>query len=249
MMPQAFGPFTRESLKHKIHEIVGLSDLVITRDQASCDHLKECCDNDLPFLIFPDFTNHVPPRYPENIADWKSVIGIVPNVRMLDKTSPKLSEDYIPFLAQCIHRVKEYGLEPRFIIHEGDDQALIPFIETAAGVKLKSESVDPLQTKGLLGSCFAVIGPRYHSLVGALSQGVPALGTSWTHKYAALFSDDNSNNLLISPSCSAAEFDAKIAMILEPTQRKRLISTLKSASKTQMQITENMWAAIESKLI
>ena len=48
---------------------------------------------------------------------------------------------------------------------------------------------DPVHAKALVGGADLVVSSRYHGLVNALSMGVPAVGTSWSHKYAHLLAD------------------------------------------------------------
>jgi polysaccharide pyruvyl transferase WcaK-like protein len=43
------------------------------------------------------------------------------------------------------------------------------------------------ELKAILGGCDAIVSSRYHSLVAALSMGVPCLAVGWHHKYHELF--------------------------------------------------------------
>src|SRR5690606_22797023 len=40
--------------------------------------------------------------------------------------------------------------------------------------------------KGAIANCDLVIGSRFHALIAALSQGIPAAALGWSHKYAEL---------------------------------------------------------------
>jgi colanic acid/amylovoran biosynthesis protein len=102
---------------------------------------------------------------------------------------------------------------------------------------------DPLRLKGLLGACRGSIGSRYHGLVSCLSQGVPAFGTSWSHKYQALYADyDLKSGLIESLSTDVAdELSRHLAddhwMM---TTRQRLLN----AAEKQKRISETMWREV-----
>jgi colanic acid/amylovoran biosynthesis protein len=49
------------------------------------------------------------------------------------------------------------------------------------------EPLSAESTKALIGRFEFLIGSRFHSLVFGLSQGIPALAISWSHKYRELF--------------------------------------------------------------
>ena len=42
----------------------------------------------------------------------------------------------------------------------------------------------PDELKGVIGRCEAYVASRYHSMVAALSSGVPTMAVGWSHKYA-----------------------------------------------------------------
>jgi polysaccharide pyruvyl transferase WcaK-like protein len=50
-----------------------------------------------------------------------------------------------------------------------------------------SSNLSGPELKAVLGACDAVVSSRYHSLVAALSMGVPCLAVGWHHKYQELF--------------------------------------------------------------
>ena len=44
------------------------------------------------------------------------------------------------------------------------------------------------ETKGVIAECDAILGARYHSIVAALSSGVPTFAIAWHHKYEGILS-------------------------------------------------------------
>lgn len=61
---------------------------------------------------------------------------------------------------------------------------------------------DPISLKAFISTATAVFSSRYHGAANAMSQGVPCIGTSWSHKYKHLFREYNQSELLIPRSCS-----------------------------------------------
>jgi colanic acid/amylovoran biosynthesis protein len=140
--------------------------------------------------VAPDFTNLVTGELPSDLAQFNNTVAIVPNQRMLDKSSPALAASYFEFMVGLGQRLSSLGYRIIVVVHETqlDARLAAELAKRIAGAVTLSDE-DPRKLKGVLGACRCVISSRYHALVAALSQGVPAFGTSWSHKYPALFSD------------------------------------------------------------
>ena len=88
----------------------------------------------------------------------------------------------------CILRYfLENGRNPFVLVHESGDKNLADRLASVnPNIPVIHES-NPLYIKGIIGHSKFLIGSRFHSLVSGLSQGVPSLGTGWSHKYIELF--------------------------------------------------------------
>jgi polysaccharide pyruvyl transferase WcaK-like protein len=106
--------------------------------------------------------------------------------------------DYVPLMAALAGEARAQGFEPRLLNHEGrSDAAVCRAIAAAAGGLDVIEPGGPLEAKGLIGAAGLVVASRFHACANALGQGVPCLGTSWSHKYAALFADFGAREWLL----------------------------------------------------
>ena len=132
-----------------------------------------------------------------------------------------------------------------FLIHEGEgDRQIADQVNRELGDSLPTiAEPDPLRTKGIIGRCDLVISSRFHALVSALSQGVPALGTGWSHKYQMLFEDYGFPEGLL----DVRDDDQKIDVILQTVFYKnpmRLKEKLLSTAKGEKAKTQDMWARV-----
>ena len=117
-------------------------------------------------------------------------VALVPNVRMIDKTDDTSGGRYLEFMTACAKHLLSLDARPYLLVHEGaDDERLAQEISAASGGIPVVKEDDPLKLKGILGASRAVVASRFHALVSALSQGVPAVATGWSHKYTELFED------------------------------------------------------------
>jgi len=189
LMPQAFGPFTKPEIRSNFKDLAKYATFIFPRDSISYGYVTDVVGESKKIIQTPDFTIGVKGDPPQSFEGDR--IAIVPNYRMIDKTSKGEAGKYLPFLASCIRNLLSLGEKPFFLIHEGEpDKKLAERINQEFDFDLEiHREDDPLKLKGIIGTCKGMIGSRFHGLVSALSQGVPALAIGWSHKYEMLFKD------------------------------------------------------------
>jgi polysaccharide pyruvyl transferase WcaK-like protein len=250
LLPQAFGPFENPQTKKAILQILANVDLVFARDRVSYDHLTGLGGCTSHIKIAPDFTNLVKGRIPKYFDSASPQPCIIPNYKMMDKTPEDVRSRYLLSLARCAEYLLQKGEEPFVLVHEtATDQELARQLQAELGRSIKiMVEPDPLYIKGILGNCSMVISSRFHGLVSALSQGVPSLGTGWSHKYQLLFEDYACPECLISPLASDEIIFHKISMLISEPSRSDIIRRLNQAGLKQKQLATDMWAEVHKLL-
>ncbi len=246
LMPQAFGPFRSKNNVEKIKSIADCASLIYAREQTSYQHLVNITGPRPNIKLAPDFTNLVEGIVPEYFSSRENDFCIIPNHRMIDKTSGKGTQAYLPFLIKCTRYLLANNRKPCILVHEGPkDHSLAKEIANAVNgaVPVYTEH-DPLRVKGLIGACKGVLGSRYHALVSALSQGVPALGTSWSHKYQLLYDDYNFPEGMVDVTASDQEVFHKLDLLLQPESCRKIQSTISPPSQELKNRSRDMWKEI-----
>lgn len=253
LLPQAFGPFATRRSRAAASSLVRTASLVYAREPTSLGHLHDLV-GDMPHIkLCPDFTNSltVTPRPDLLPVPPQQACAIIPNYRMVDKAGAASHHDYVDYLARCVERTSRAGLAPFFLIHETDrDADLAEAVARRMGRRVPMlRHADPVAIKGAIAACALVIGSRYHGLVSALSQGVPALGSGWSHKYAALFRDYGFHPAgLVIDTDDATELDSKLTPLLDGAVRNALRERLLASSSRQKATVEQMWHEVRSTL-
>ncbi len=246
LLPQTFGPFSFSRTKKAIKTVVDTADIIFARDRLSYEHLIGIA-GELPNIkIAPDFTNLVAGVLPDDFDAEANRFCIVPNYRMLDKTSKEQSKIYLKRMIACTQYLFEREQKPFILLHELDtDIKLAHEISDAVSGRLPVivES-DPVKLKGIIGACEGMIGSRFHALVGALSQNIPALGTGWSHKYKMLFDDYGFPEGLLDVIADEEEIRGKIDMVTKPESKKKIMAVLRTKSDSLRQMSEDMWALV-----
>jgi polysaccharide pyruvyl transferase WcaK-like protein len=194
-MPQAFGPFTSADSKAAMRDIITHAKLIFVRDPVSLQHLQSCLP-DLPdsVVLTPDFTVGLSAKANDEMPSLSGpYAALIPNNKVVSKfnhaKAEQLRNDYINAFAAAAKQLSAQGLQCVLVNHEGKEDA-----ELCADIAAKSpcqiiQIEDPLAVKAFIGTAELAISSRFHGAVNALSQGVPCIATSWSHKYHAMMSD------------------------------------------------------------
>lgn len=243
LLPQALGPYESFSNKKSIEEAVENIDLIFAREKISYDYLVNITGERKNVNLAPDFTNLIKGIVPEYFDTKNNRFCIVPNYRMIDKTSKEQADAYLPFMIKCAKYLLAKKQKPFILVHEGNnDMLLAQKINDATGGNLNIiQETHPLKIKGILGTCEGTIGSRFHGLVSALSQGVPSLATGWSHKYKMLFEDYGFGNGLLDVTENNEETYKRIDLIINDSTKKEIKSTIDKKSKELKQSSEQMW--------
>lgn len=250
LLPQAFGPFSSTTIRNAIKSVADHADLIYAREPISYQYLIEAVGERPNIKMAPDFTNLVNGIVPNDFNTEQNRFCIIPNYRMIDKTSPEISTVYIPFLVSCTRYLQHKGAKPFILIHgEENDLKLAQQVNSALDkeIEIVRES-DPLKIKGILGTCEGTLGSRFHGLVSALSQGVPSLGTGWSHKYQMLFDDYHISECLLDPMSEITEIYKKIDMIVDEPSKSKIHEIIVKNATVQKQITKEMWDEIFDRI-
>ncbi len=245
LMPQAFGPFTDETIRAAVRSLISTASLVFARDPVSLHYLQELGDLPTSVHCAPDFTNLLVPEEDGSAPALPAPVTVVPNVRMLDKTDDDESANYLNFMKICIEHLAE-SVGSYILIHETRDYELAQQI--AGSVRVPVEVVvetDPMMLKRYLGASSFVVGSRYHALVSALSQGVPVLAAGWSHKYETLLDEyDQAHNLMPVDAAVSTIVD-RLDELSSDAVSSRGRSELEAAAVVQKGRSDAMWIEVQ----
>ena len=250
-LPQAFGPFPDTSAARAFGRALHSAALICAREAESYAHVLEISGELAGRLaVFPDFTISLPGT-PSAAARWgvdRSTALLIPNDHMRSERNPDpvWRAGYFGLLVTLARRLADLGFKPRILNHEGaSDAALCESLrEATSSTEVVTES-DPRALKGIIGAAGVAVSSRYHGCVSALAQGVPCLGTSWSHKYAALFAEFGAAEFLL-VACDEAAALGKLDQLV--TGRDALSARLRAARPSLEAKVASMWSRVFSIL-
>lgn len=252
LLPQAFGPFGTERIRRSFRKLTSLVDLIYVRDERSERHVLDLGIPAEKLRQSPDFTCLVAGIVREEQAHLFGRPCLIPNYRMVDKTEGEVANSYVDFLVACARRAFDVGTEPFVLIHDqGRDSELVSSIEHRLGRHLEIViEDDPVVVKGLVGQATFVVGSRFHGLVSAFSQGVPCVGTSWSHKYEALFRSFGCESLLVPrEGLGKPEVQNRIMdVVLDPVASGQVSTKARETAAAHVSRTHEMWKEVRELL-
>ncbi|QDS99988.1 polysaccharide pyruvyl transferase family protein [Adhaeretor mobilis] len=256
LMPQMFGPFENPNTRRHFKSCCDNATLIYAREQASFDAVREVIGDDPRLKIAPDITIFSSPPQGLKTSDLPTTnrpyAVIVPNLRMLDQGCQEWGESYIARLVAAGKRMIELDIEPILLVHsnEAGDYDLAKQVgktidgSTDRGPARIFTHPNPYILKKFIAGARYLIGSRFHSLVAALSSGVPGVALGWAHKYDMLASDFGVPHLI---HRGTDKSNALIALIdsLSVEQQNAEIRTILQQQKDAMQLqSDSMWAEV-----
>ncbi|MFV8868471.1 polysaccharide pyruvyl transferase family protein [Serratia fonticola] len=218
-LPQALGPFTKPDDLKLLRSSLPKASLICAREDVSFSYIDSINSNKKNMKVFPDFTNLVQGILPEYYTGGEKKIVVIPNHNMINEKNENKDwvHSYIDILSLSIELIIKNGYIPVLLNHEGaqDGSICTQVNERFNGVIDIINEKDPLKVKGIIGASAAIICSRFHGCVSALCQGVPCIGTSWSHKYEQLFNEYGRGEFLISPHIDKEELDSLLLECLD----------------------------------
>jgi colanic acid/amylovoran biosynthesis protein len=244
-LPQAFGPIEQNNTKRALSILNKFADIIMPREKVSYEFLKNSgLVNMEKVKVYTDFTSLVEGVFPKGYEHLRKGICIIPNTRMIAKK--KISYDgYINLLSSIIHEGKKSGHPVYILNHEGKkDEMLCYQCQKSIGNDIEVVTgLNALEVKGLISSAYLVVTSRFHGLVSALNSCVPALATSWSHKYEELFKDYMLDNyvLPLDNIVGGVQCVKRLTDLNENTRFREHLATRVPTIKAQ---TREMWKTI-----
>lgn len=243
LLPQAMGPFKGHESAGLANRLLSLADLVFVRDRQSLSYVEtlDAYDPERTQLV-PDITVLLEPVLPSTSFTPYDLI-IVPNSRMYDTAGLFEASTYERLLVDIAVGVKSAGWHVAVAAHEVRDIEFSQAVALKAGTERISLE-DPRELKAQLGTAGVVLSSRFHALVSALSQGVPALALGWSHKYEELLSDFGARQGNLAVDLSADAVINSVIAQLDPYQQKEARRAISHRAGEQKQLVKAMWTRI-----
>jgi colanic acid/amylovoran biosynthesis protein len=243
LLPQALGPFDQSDVRDAFQEVVDHCDLLFARDPVSFEYVQQLTTHD-KLRLAPDFTNLVQCTSSGWQSDDTYDSLIIPNHRMLEKTDPTTRDQYIPFLARCFQELEALDMRPAVLLHDNriDHQLVDPLKQQLNRDITVISNTNPLVLKSMIGAARLIVGSRFHGLVSALSQGIPAFAAGWSHKYEMLFRDYGCEDRVLSVDLKSTQIRDLFRPVAESWQDSH--RSLCEHAHTQRQLAADMWKQV-----
>ena len=241
LLPQAFGPF--EKVADATREAFGAAELIMARDPDSERFAKSLLVSEEKIRLFGDFTDGIGGYLPPSEAHLRGRVPIVANYNIGSRGPSSASHQYVQTLCAIVDAVRAQGLEPIGLPHGGgrDAEVLAEVSERCGGLEVV-RGLDGVAQKGLIAAAPYIVSGRFHAVVSALSQGVPALIHGWSHKYVWLARDYDAESLVQDPLASVSANVEAIRGMQDPILRQRIAARATMRERE----TEQMWDTVRS---
>lgn len=242
-LPQAFGPFTNEWSKKIGRLAYQRATKIFAREEESYRYFNELIEESSKLSIAPDFTCLLPAsKAPVVQMPMKQYVFVVPNSNMISNTDSEVSNSYIRFLITIIEHMVDNGEQVLLLNHEGEEEEKL-LVKVNGLLKKPCVIITKLSgqdIKGIIKSAKLVITARFHGAVSSLTQHVPTLCTSWSHKYAALLQEHKCMQSML----NVADVDASLSVIDDALRNPSKYMSQEGCEEKIEDKTKLMWEEV-----
>jgi len=246
-LPQALGPFTQpESIQHAKVAFEN-ARLVVAREEQSLSFVQSVSSSE-NVISSPDFTNLITPEASDEHKELSGMIAIIPNSKMISAQNANdyWRNHYVQVLVEMIDDLQSRQKQVFLLNHEGkSDARLCQEINSKLAKPLLVVSPDnALEVKAIIGQASFIICSRFHGCVSALSQGVPCVATSWSHKYEALFSEYEQSDCILEEGMGDSGRRAFLTAFIDALPERH--NVLMKNAQIQKERSTAMWQKVKS---
>ncbi|MFA0378578.1 polysaccharide pyruvyl transferase family protein [Vibrio sp. 10N.222.54.A3] len=248
LLPQMFGPFDTELQRKIVGELECLGVNFIARDNESFKYLDKLVTNKLLISEAPDITIALRGKSNNATLPTEDYGCIVPNVRMLDRGDDRWKIIYQSRLLMAAEEMLKVGITPSIILHSVDGSEDLPFAKEIES-RLKDKCIikhgdDPLELKEYISKSKLLVGSRYHSIVSALSSGVPTVVMGWAHKYDTILDDFGVPHLIHRANDTEKDYKILLDEVLKVESRNDLIKVISQRRDELSSKSDLMWKKV-----
>ncbi len=244
-LPQMWGPFDDPRVARAMTGLAGNADVLYARDRVSFRCLAGLGEGEPRLKLAPDLSISLPAADAAVPTPEAPFCCLVPNYRMIDRGG--WGGRHAALLAQAAGLARQRGVEPVLLVHENaaEDHDLARSIATSSGNEITVFfDDDPLVLKAFISKSHCLVGSRYHGIVAALSQGVPALAMGWAHKYPELLADFGCGRLAFDETHTDDEILRSVAGLLDQDTNREHRAGIGGAVPAMLAGNEEMWAEV-----
>jgi polysaccharide pyruvyl transferase WcaK-like protein len=277
-LTQSWGPFRKRIVRALTAKVLGSARLAVAREQESLRCLKQldlpgtCRIECAPDIAF-GFRASPPQRGQELLQQVmrtppegdRPLVGIAPNRNVYRRTARRGPDNhYVQTLRAVIEALDAAGASVVLIPHyhlpqcpDRDDRQICRLLsESSCGqgnVHLLDAYLSAADLKAVIGRLDFMLASRYHALIAAFSQGVPAACIGWAHKYDDLF------KLMESPQGQISHTDLSRGRVVEWITRHlslrsemrdrlgRIVPAVRAAAERPLQQAAEILGRIEER--
>lgn len=199
LFPQSMGPFIHVASKIIARIILKYSKIILIREKISLDYIKNFLNHrkyvffclDTAFFLKKNKEKTIYNQFYEKNAGSLPIIGIAASQRISSEKLIKIFSDF------SNHLINSYNYKIVLIPHvidtiknKNEDRIVLikiyQNIDKKENCLLIEEDLSAPTLKNLIGMCDIFIGSRMHSNIASISNNVPTIAISYSHKFLGI---------------------------------------------------------------